>query len=87
MTDALPLLLPSSCLPQASTSRWQPKNHLLPPQRPAIDEGKDIDLSLALARQNLDAKMIKKTRPRRTVDYGGGMGRWILVRLLQRHSL
>ena len=34
---------------------------------------------LANARQVMDGKMIKKTRPRRTVDYNGGMGRWVLV--------
>ncbi|TRM59843.1 hypothetical protein BD626DRAFT_506592 [Schizophyllum amplum] len=26
----------------------------------------------------LDGKMLKKTRPRRTVDFNGGMGRWNL---------
>ena len=80
MLESLPLLLPSSSLPQASTSKWQPKRHLLPPQKPPVDEGKELEMSLALARQSIDGKAIKKTRPRRTVDYGGGMGRYILVR-------
>ncbi len=82
MVKTLPLLLPPSCLPQASTSQWQPKRHLLPPQRPTINEGKDFE---AMAHQNVDGKVIKKTRPRRTVDYGDGMGRRILVRLQSYH--
>ena len=32
-----------------------------------------------MARQLADGKPVKKVRPRRTVDYGGAMGRWILV--------
>ncbi|EKM83138.1 hypothetical protein AGABI1DRAFT_111633 [Agaricus bisporus var. burnettii JB137-S8] len=31
----------------------------------------------------IDGKLIKKTRPRRTVDYNGGMGRWALLRTLR----
>lgn len=34
----------------------------------------------ANARQFADGKPVKKTRPRRTVDYNGGLGRWTLVR-------
>ncbi|KNZ79943.1 Polyadenylation factor subunit 2 [Termitomyces sp. J132] len=34
----------------------------------------------------LDGKLIKKTRPRRTVDYNGGMGRWTLLRKLRPNS-
>jgi len=39
-----------------------------------------LEAELANARQMIDGKLIKKTRPRRTVDYNGGMGRWLLVR-------
>ncbi|TFK46355.1 WD40 repeat-like protein [Heliocybe sulcata] len=36
------------------------------------------------ARQGaVDGKALKKIRPRRTVDYGGGMGRWALMRKLR----
>ncbi|KAI6106491.1 hypothetical protein EV401DRAFT_2008551, partial [Pisolithus croceorrhizus] len=35
---------------------------------------------MATARQLADGKAVKKTRPRRTVDYNGGMGRWALLR-------
>jgi hypothetical protein len=38
-----------------------------------------LEAELANARQMIDGKLIKKTRPRRTVDYNGGMGRWLLV--------
>ena len=81
MGDALPLLLPPSAIPRASTSGWQPKQHLSLPQPPAPDEQKQ-DLTAAVAKQLLDGKLLKKNRPRRTVDYGGSMGRWITVRIL-----
>lgn len=67
-----------SYLPQASTSQWQSKRYILHPQRPSIDEGKELELSLTMARRTIDGKMIKK--PRRTVDYGGEMDGWILNR-------
>ncbi|KAF8481418.1 WD40-repeat-containing domain protein [Gautieria morchelliformis] len=38
---------------------------------------------MAAQRQLMDGKALKKTRPRRTVDYAGGMGRWALVRKLR----
>jgi len=44
-----------------------------------IDDQRIHDLELAIQRQLLDGKALKKTRPRRTVDYAGGMGRWALV--------
>ncbi|KAI6125282.1 hypothetical protein EV401DRAFT_1938833 [Pisolithus croceorrhizus] len=34
---------------------------------------------MATARQLADGKVVKKTRPRRTVDYNDGLGRWALV--------
>lgn len=39
-----------------------------------------------MARQLMDGKTVKKVRPRRTVDYGGPMGRWALVSTLAAHS-
>ncbi|KAI6123197.1 hypothetical protein EDD16DRAFT_1725335 [Pisolithus croceorrhizus] len=35
---------------------------------------------MATARQLADGKVVKKTRPRRTVDYNDGLGRWALLR-------
>ena len=55
------------------------RRHLQPPQPPVIDDQRIQDLELAVQRQVLDGKCLKKTRPRRTVDYAEGMGRWSLV--------
>jgi polyadenylation factor subunit 2 len=74
------LLLPKSALPGPSTSlEWQPTRYLSDPQPPPVDDAKVQEQELANARQLLDGKQVKKTRPRRTVDYNSGMGRWILV--------
>lgn len=79
---SLPVLLPKNALPQPSVNshlEWTPKKHLLPPQPPPVDDTKIQEQELANSRQMLDGKIIKKTRPRKTVDYYGGMGRWALV--------
>jgi len=84
-----PVLLPGSVLPQASASPhldWKPKQYLSEPQPPPQDENKLLEAELANARQMIDGKLIKKTRPRRTVDYNGGMGRWLLVRYTSEFS-
>lgn len=83
--SSLPVLLPSSVIPQASSTPyldWKPSRYLSEPQPPPLDENKILEAELANARQMIDGKLIKKTRPRRTVDYNGGMGRWLLVRYL-----
>ncbi|KAF8227353.1 WD40 repeat-like protein [Tricholoma matsutake] len=83
MTTTLPVLLPDKAIPcptSTSNLEWTPKKYLSPPQPPPTDEGKIQDGD---ARQMLDGKLIKKTRPRRTVDYNGGMGRWALMRKLR----
>lgn len=80
--SSLPILLPSSTLPKTSKAAhldWKPKRYLSEPQPPPQDENKVLEAELANARQMIDGKLIKKTRPRRTVDYNGGMGRWLLV--------
>ncbi|KZT11127.1 WD40 repeat-like protein [Laetiporus sulphureus 93-53] len=41
---------------------------------------------MAMARQLMDGKPVKKVRPRRTVDYSGPMGRWALLRKLRPNS-
>lgn len=79
---SLPILLPASAIPKPSPSlyhEWKPQKYLSEPQPPPQDDGKVIEQEMANARQMLDGKIIKKTRPRRTVDYNGGMGRWALV--------
>ena len=78
----LPILLPGNVIPRSSTSlyhEWKPQRYLSEPQPPPQDDGKVIEQEMANARQVLDGKIIKKTRPRRTVDYNGSMGRWALV--------
>ncbi|KAK0448275.1 WD40-repeat-containing domain protein [Desarmillaria tabescens] len=62
---SLPILLPKSALPQPNTF------YLCKP--PPVDDAKVQEQELANSRQMLDGKIIKKTRPRKTVDYYGGM--------------
>jgi hypothetical protein len=82
MATGLPTLLPPKAIPRpplAPHLEWTPRKYLSEPQPPPQDEGKIQEQELANARQVMDGKVIKKTRPRRTVDYNGGMGRWALV--------
>jgi polyadenylation factor subunit 2 len=83
----LPLLLPIQPTKTTRYPEWKPQRYLQPPQPPVVDDQRIQDLELAVQRQLLDGKALKKTRPRRTVDYAGGMGRWALVcqRLEFRH--
>jgi len=78
----VPVLLPSNSLPRPlhPTLEWTPKRYLTGPQPPPVDDAKVLEQELAAARQLADGKAVKKTRPRRTVDFNGGMGRWTLVR-------
>ena len=78
----LPLLLPASVFGAKSESdpqEWKPSKHLQIPQPPPTDDTKQHDLEMAAARQLIDGKAFKKVRPRRTVDYFAGVGRWTLV--------
>lgn len=80
----LPILLPTRAIPRLPATphlEWTPRKYLTEPQPPPQDDGKIQEQELANARQMLDGKIIKKTRPRRTVDYNGSMGRWALVRI------
>ena len=81
-SSPLPLLLPQNAIPtlnNASHLEWTPKRYLSEPQPPPMDDMKLQELEMAAARQMMDGKIVKKTRPRRTVDYNGGLGRWALV--------
>lgn len=84
MTDTLPLLLPNNAIPRPSPVphiEWVPKVYLEDPQPPPQEDNTKLsELQLANP-QLLEGKILKKTRPRRTVDYNGGLGRWALVRL------
>ncbi|KAF5349681.1 hypothetical protein D9756_009013 [Leucocoprinus leucothites] len=86
MASSLPLLLPQKAVsrPQSTPHlEWKPKRYLSDPQPPPQDESKLQEEALANARLMIDGKLIKKTRPRRTVDYNGGMGRWSLLKRLR----
>jgi polyadenylation factor subunit 2 len=85
MAATLPMLLPGKSIPQPPKNphlEWTPQKYRSAPQPPPQDDGKVEEQELASQRQMLDGKLIKKTRPRRTVDYNGGMGRWALVSLI-----
>ncbi|KZT36210.1 WD40 repeat-like protein [Sistotremastrum suecicum HHB10207 ss-3] len=71
----LPILLPPSVIPTKKDHLWQPTRYLSPPQPPAQDDTRSAELELAVQKQLIDVKVLKKTRPRRTVDYMGGIGR------------
>ena len=76
----LPVLLPSRSLPTSQEGRveWTPKRNLEVPNSAPPEDPRMLEMDLA--RQLADGKPVKKVRPRRTVDYGGAMGRWTLVR-------
>lgn len=79
---SLPILLPAKSIPKPhglSHLEWTPKRHLSDPQPPSNEDARLQEEFIA--KQLLEGKIVKKTRPRRTVDYNGGMGRWALVRL------
>jgi polyadenylation factor subunit 2 len=81
-TTNLPLLLPASVLGPKSEpdpQEWKPSRYLQAPQPPPKDDTKQHDLEMAAARQLIDGKAFKKVRPRRTIDYFSGVGRWTLV--------
>ncbi|KAL0947622.1 hypothetical protein HGRIS_013711 [Hohenbuehelia grisea] len=86
MSTALPLLLPPQALPpkhKVAHTEWKPQKYLTEPQPPPLDDMKIQEQELLNSRQPIDGKLIKKTKPRRTVDFNGGMGRWMLMRKLR----
>ncbi|KAJ7144907.1 WD40-repeat-containing domain protein [Mycena crocata] len=86
MSGALPVLLPPGAVPQPPSVphiEWKPSRYLTEPQPPPIDDATRMQELEANARQFADGKPVKKTRPRRTVDYNGGLGRWTLLRKLR----
>ncbi|KAF7306482.1 WD-REPEATS-REGION domain-containing protein [Mycena indigotica] len=79
-------LLPPNAIPrQVSVPHieWKPSRYLTEPQPPPVDETMRMQELEAAARALADGKPIKKTRPRRTVDYNGPLGRWALLRKLR----
>lgn len=86
-TSTLPVLLPSKALPPQDESpfEWKPKRDLANPPPPP-PEDMTPEQEAAAARLSLDGKF-RKVRPRRTVDYGGPMGRWTVVSRIARSFL
>lgn len=78
-TAALPVLLPSWSVPQQDEGKlgWKPQRNPEIPNPPPPEDPRALEMDMA--RQLADGKPVKKVRPRRTVDYGGAMGRWTLV--------
>jgi polyadenylation factor subunit 2 len=83
MATSIPVLLPSSSIPRAPSHphlEWTPKRHVSDPQPPPLDDARVLEQEMAAARQIQDGKAVKKTRPRRTVDFNACTGTWNLVR-------
>jgi hypothetical protein len=55
-------------------STWKASRHLSPLPRPPVDP--EID---APPKTGPDGRIIKKVRPRRTIDLWAGVGRWEMV--------
>jgi len=85
---ALPVLLPQKAIlsPEVSPFEWRPTRDFSIPLPPPPDDSRTQDQEIAMARQAMDGKPVKKVRPRRTVDYGGSIGRWALMRKLRPNS-
>lgn len=87
---SLPLLLPQKTVSTPSNAfhyEWTPVKYLSEPQPPPMDDMKLQEMEMAAARQIIDGKIVKKTRPRRTVDYNGGLGRWTMLRKLRPNPI
>lgn len=73
------LLIPAKQLLDVPDDVWFPSKHRLPPEPPPPPPEMPISQEMAAA-QGIDGKLLlKKTKPRRTVDYFGPMGRWLYV--------
>ncbi|KAJ7611655.1 WD40-repeat-containing domain protein [Roridomyces roridus] len=86
MAASLPVLLSQRAVPHPAPVphvEWTPSRYLSAPQPPPIDDATRMQELEANARQFAEGKPIKKTRPRRTVDYNGSLGRWALLRKLR----
>ncbi|KAL6308685.1 WD40-repeat-containing domain protein, partial [Sparassis latifolia] len=87
-SSSLPVLLPQNVLPSLDRPQfeWKPKRDVSAINLPPPEDSRTQDQEMAMARQMMDGKTVKKVRPRRTVDYGGPMGRWALLRKLRPSS-
>ncbi|PVG00060.1 WD40 repeat-like protein [Serendipita vermifera] len=78
-SQGLPILIPN--LKPLPEDIWKPTKYLIKPEPPAALP--DITPAVEAAAQmvGIDGKtLLKKTKPRRTVDYFGPVGRWLWIR-------
>ncbi|KAI0699649.1 WD40-repeat-containing domain protein [Cytidiella melzeri] len=83
-SSTLPVLLPAKLVPPSQTPpyEWTPHKDLSTPVPPPLDD-MTHEQEMAALRQAMDGRPVKKVRPRRTVDYGGAMGRLTLLRKMR----
>ncbi|KAG8985415.1 pre-mRNA cleavage and polyadenylation factor (CPF) complex subunit, partial [Tulasnella sp. 427] len=73
-STSVPYLLPQR--PQVlDESAWRPSKYLEEPQPPGPDLER-LAQEEAAQKAGMDPRAIKKVKPRKTVDYHGGIGRW-----------
>jgi polyadenylation factor subunit 2 len=63
----------------SSSSRpdaWRPERYLDPPAPDVEEVNEQASYQAAITRPAGDLRGAKKFKPRRTVDYNGGVGRW-----------
>jgi polyadenylation factor subunit 2 len=75
----IPLLLPKSDIPAHHPGSWKATRHLKAPEPQFHDDSKALEMEAAAIKQGIDTRPFKKVRPRRTVDYMAGVGRWNMV--------
>jgi polyadenylation factor subunit 2 len=64
---------------EAVQGEWRPTKYLTVLQPPPPDVER-LEQELAAQKLGMDGKAMKKAKPRRTVDFTGGMGRYDIVR-------
>ncbi|KIO28139.1 hypothetical protein M407DRAFT_22615 [Tulasnella calospora MUT 4182] len=73
-SSSVPYLLPQKP-PILDEYAWRPSNYLEDPQPPGPDLER-LAQEEAAQKAGMDPRAIKKVKPRKTVDYHGGIGRW-----------
>ncbi|KAG8860603.1 pre-mRNA cleavage and polyadenylation factor (CPF) complex subunit [Serendipita sp. 411] len=80
-----PLLIPN--IQSLPPDVWRPTKHLSKPEPPPPPPDVNPAIEAAAMAAGMDGKtLLKKTKPRRTVDYFGPMGRWLWMRKLAPSS-
>lgn len=77
-SSSVPYLLPQKP-PILDENAWRPSKYLEEPEPPGPDLER-LAQEEAAQKAGMDPRAIKKVKPRKTVDYHGGIGRWNDVR-------